>query len=400
MMDIVSDKLISRASIFKSIILLLAIILPLVSKAAEIRGLHISSSGNNKYESEIKANIDGMRRALTLVANSIGIKDANFKAVPYLELKEVFQTKEKISEEAYPERYTADVTYSYDNVDAIDLILKYGSKNVKEQFFKYIVIPVFKQRNILSFLDTETEWLSTWLGSVEDASKYKLLPVDPTTSSQGITPENLYDLTFEDFVNKLNVKRFEKVLIASCEYFTRKDGTMYISVKNTELSHTGKNVSETRYDIGNPNQARKYFGIAIDRIITQFGKRTKIEMLPNESNISYASERMSISRNRGKKAGSVLDGLLRKPGTDKRLNKVYMRADIFSQEGLDSFKEKLDKVDEVVKYKIDLDDAKNYILTIYTDADISVLAEGFYINDLSFRIYDGEYVTFELQGGV
>jgi hypothetical protein len=262
------------------------------------------------------------------------------------------------------------------------------------------VVPVFKQRNVLSFLDERTEWLSTWMDSQEDASHYKLLPIDPTKSADEITTGNLYSLTYEDFLNKLKVKRFEKILIASCEYFTRQDGSMYIQVKTTELAPEDTNITETRYDIGNPNQAKKYFGVAIDRIIMQFGKKAKIEMLPNVSDISYASERLKLSRAKSAKAGSVLDDLLRRPGTDKRLNKVYMRADIFSQEGLQSFKTKLDKVDEVVKYKIDLDDFKHYILTIYTDVGMAELAEGFYNNDLSFKSYDEEYVAFELQGGV
>lgn len=399
-MDYLRNKILKQAFLMKRLILLLAIIFPISAYSSEIRGLHISATGNNKFECEIKANIDGMRRALTLVANSIGITEANFKEVPYLELKEVFRVKDKISEKSFDERYTADVTYAYDNLDANQLILKYGSKEVKDQFFKYVVIPVFKQRNVLSFLDKRTEWLSTWMGSTEDASRYKLLPVDPTKSAKDITTANLYDLSYEDFLDKLNMKRFEKVLITSCEYFTRKNGTMYIEVKNTELSSEGTNVTETRYDIGNPNQARKYFGVAIDRIITTFGKRAKVEMLPNVSDISYASERLKLSRAKAKKAGSVLDDLLRRPGTDKRLNKVFMRADIFSQEGLKSFKDKLDKVDEVVKYKIDLDEYNHYILTIYTDADMAGLAEGFYINQLSFRSYDEEYITFELQGGV
>ena len=399
-MNYLSNKIAQSLSFLWRGVLLLAIVFPISAYSLEIKGLHITSTGNNKYECEVKANIDGMRRALTLVANSIGIKDANFKKVPYLELKEVFKITDKISEEVYDERYVADVSYSYNSLDANELILKYGSKNVKEQFFRYVIIPVFKQRNILSFLDTKTEWLSTWLNSKADTSKYKLLPIDPTKMAENITTDNLFDLTYEDLLNQLKVKRFEKILIASCEYFTRKDGTMYISVTNTELSHDGKNITETRYDIGNPNMARKYFGIAIDRIITQFGKRSEVEMLPNVSDISYASEKFKLSNAKSKKAGSVLDNLLRKPGTDRRLHKIIMRADLFSEEGLKSFKSRLNSVDEVVKYKIDLNNAKDYILTIYTDVDMADLAEGFYINNLSFRLYDGEYVTFELQAGV
>lgn len=368
--------------------------------ATEIRGLHITSTGNNKYESEIKANVDGMRRALSLVANSIGIKNSNFAEVPYTELKEVFEIEDRISEESYPQRYRADVTYKYDLLEANNLIRKYGSKEVKEQYFNYIIIPIFKQKNVISFLEDQTEWLKTWIERKEDASKFKLLPIDPTNDSSNITPENILSLNYESFLNYLKVKRFERVLIASCEYFTRPDGSMYFSVTTTELSEDEKNVTETRYDIGNPNMAKKYFGIAIDQIIAKYGQKAKLKMLPNMSDVSYHTERSMLEGGRNKKAGSVLDALLRDPNSGKKLKKIFMRADVFSKEGLKSFKEKLAKVPGIAKFKIDMNDFGKYIVTIFTDRDISELAEGFFMNDLSFREFDGQYVAFEVENGV
>lgn len=375
-------------------------IIPISSNAEAIRGLHINATGNNKYESEIKANIDGMRRALSLVANSIGIKNADFAEVPYTELKDVFRIDERISEEAYDHRYTADVTYAYDLLAVNNLILKYGSKEVKEQFFRYIIIPIFKQKNMISFMQEETEWLKTWILSQEDAAKFKLLPIDPSKNSKGITPENVLSLSFADFLKYLKVKRFEKILIASCEYFTRQDGSMYFSVVTTELSQDEKNVTETRYDIGNPKMARKYFGFAVDHIIAKYGKATKLKLLPNAKDIAYHTERSMLNQDKNKKAGSVLDALLRDPISGKKLKKIYMRADIFSKAGVKTFKEKLAKVPGVVKFKIDLDDFGHYIVTIYTDRGIAELAEGFFMNNLSYRNYEEEYVIFEVENGV
>lgn len=375
-------------------------IIPNNVEAETLRGLHITATGNNKYESEIKANIDGMRRALTLVANSIGVKDANFTEVPYLELKDVFRIDDRISEESYDQRYTADVNYSYDLLDTNNLILKYGSKDVREQFFNYIIIPIFKQKNKISFLEDETEWLKTWIESKDDCAKYKLLPIDPTKDSRNISPENVLSLSYEDFLDHLKIKRFDKVLLASCEYYTRPDGSMYFSVVTTDLSQEEKNTTETRYDIGNPNMAKKYFGIAIDRIIAKYGQKAQVKMLPNVSDISYHTERSMLAGQKHKKAGSVLDDLLRDPKSGKKLNKVYMRADVFSKEGLKSFKEKLSKVEGVVKFKIDLDDFSHYIVTIYFDRDLASIAEGFYVNDLSYRNYDNEFIAFEVENGV
>lgn len=381
------------------LVLLLVVLLPYSIFALTINGLHISATGNNRFECEIKANVDGMRRALTLVANSMGVKDANFKEVPYLELKEVFDIDERISEKAFDQRYTADVTYSYNLLEASNLIKKYGSKKVKEQFFKYIIIPIFKQKNVISFMEEEKSWLKTWIESQEFSSKYKLLPIDPTIESPNIKPENVLSLTYENFLDYLSVKRFEKVLIASCEYFTRKDGSMYFSVTTTELSEFEKNIEETRYDIGDPTMAKQYFDVAIGQIIAKFGQESKMRMLPNMSDIGYHAEHSMFAFKR-KKAGSVLDALLNDPNANLNLKKIYMRADIFSAEGLKSFKEKLTKVPGIVKFKIDLDDFKHYIVTIYSEKDMSELSEGFYINDLSYRLSDGKYIAFELQAGV
>ena len=144
-----------------SILLLVSIItfFSSISQAEVIRGLHILSTGNNQYEAKIKAHIEGMTQALHLTADKIGIKNATFDNIPYSELKSVFAIDSIISEKSYDEKYTADVNYSYTNIGVQELILKHGNEAVRKQFFNYIVIPVFKQKNIISFLDSKTDWL-------------------------------------------------------------------------------------------------------------------------------------------------------------------------------------------------------------------------------------------------
>ncbi len=378
------------------------LLLPLQSFALEeIRGLHIAATGNNQYECAIKANIEGMRRALSLIADRIGVKNANFSQVPYLELKKAFATSNKISENIFEEKYTADVSYSYDDLTVNNLILKYGSPEVQDQFFEYIVIPVFKQKNIIAFLDAKTEWLATWIENKEECSKQKLFPIDPTTMASNITTERIFSMSYEDFLHSLKIKRFKNILIASCEYFTNPDGTMYFSVTTRELSPFAKNITETKYDIGNPKMAKKYFDIAIGRIIATFGQKSVGNMnIQNVTDVAFESEHSTLNAQKGRKAGSVLDALLTQPKRGKNLTKIQMRADIFSKEGLASFKEKLNKVTEVIKYKINIDDSHQYIVELYTDKSINELSEGFYINQLSYRLSNGEYVAFELETGI
>jgi hypothetical protein len=400
-------KSILESRLMKKVIKLLLMItillfLPLKSFALnEIRGLHIASTGNNQYECAIKANIEGMRRALALVADRIGIKNSNFNEVPYLDLKTAFIITNKISETVYDERYTADVTYSYDDLITNNLILKYGSLEVKEQFLEYIIIPVFKQKNVISFLDTKTEWLATWIDNKDECSKHKLLPIDPTKMASNITTDTIFSMRYEEFLRNLKIKRFKKILIASCEYFTNPDGSMYFTVTTKELSQFNKNITETKYDIGNPKMAKQYFEVAIERIIDKFGQQTSNNTnIQNITDVAFESERSMLKSQAGEKAGSVLNALLKQPKRGKPLVKVQMRADIFSQEGLASFKEKLGKVTEVVKYKINIDDANHYIVELYTDKSMNELSEGFYINQLSYRISNGEYIAFELETGI
>ena len=380
--------------------MLLALFFTTTSYAEIIRGIHVTATGNNPYECKIRANYDGMRQTLAIIADEIGVKNASFSTVPYLDLKAVFSVNGIISEASYDEKYTADVNYAYTYKGVNDLILKYGTDAVKKQFFDYVVIPVFKQKNVISFLDTKTEWLQTWIDSTEECTKHRLLPIDPTTNSSKISTNNVFSLSYVDFLNDLKIKKFKNVLIATCEYFTRDDGTMYFQVTTEELTPTSKNISEVKHDIANPDNAKDYFDAAIERIIAIYGDKNQYNITnKNTTDATYASERI-IATDGSKKAGSVLDALLAQPKIGKKLTKVEMRLDVFSKEDLEHIKLKLKQVKPIVKFQIDLDDESHYKIALYISGSMEDLAEGFYENDLSYRVYDNEYVMFELESGI
>ena len=371
-----------------------------IAQAEILRGVHIVATGNNQYEAKIRAHDDGMTQALSLIADQIGVKNAFFDHVPYPELKAVFSVDSIISENAFDEKYTADVNYFYTNIGVNQLILKYGNDEVKKQFFDYVVIPVFKQKKMISFMDSKTDWLETWIENSEECTKHKLLPIDPTKKSLKITPSNIFSMSYVDFLNQLQTKRFKNVLIAICEYFTRDDGTMYFKVTTQELTSTGKNVTETKYDIADPDHAKNYFDVAIARIMATYGDNGSYDMhYKNSSDVAYVSEKI-IAQDGKKKAGSVLDALLMQPKAGKKLTKVEMRLDVFSSEELEHIKTKLHDVKEVVKFQIDMDDSKSYKIALYIDGSIENLAEGLYNHDISYKLYDGQYVMFELVSGI
>ena len=207
-------------------------------------------------------------------------------------------------------------------------------------------------------------------------------------------------MSYLDFLNDLKIKRFKNVLIAICEYFTRDDGSMYFKVTTHDLSHLGKNITETTYNITNPDNARDYFDIAIQRVISKYGDPENYDMhYKNGNDVAYESEKI-ISQNSTKKAGSVLDALLVQPKVGKKLTKLDMRLDIFSAEELDSIKTKLKAVKEVVKFQIDIGDDKQYKIALYINDSMQSLAEGFYSHGISYKLYDGQYVMFELVSGI
>ena len=371
-----------------------------ISYAEILRGVHVVATGNNQYESKIRAHDDGMTQALSLVADQWGVKNAFFEHVPYEELKSVFSVDSVIEEASYDEKYMADVNYHYTNLGVHQLILKYAVQGVQQQFFDYVVIPVFKQRNVISFLDTKTEWLAAWIENVDECTKHKLLPIDPTKDSQNISASKIFKMSYMDFLNSLNTKRFRNVLIATCEYFTRDDGSMYFKVTAETLNADGKNITETKYDIADPSHAKDYFDIAIDRIINTYGDKGKTDMhYKAGSDILYGSEKI-MAIDAEKKAGSVLDALLSQPKTGPKLTKIEMRLDVFSFEELSHIKKILDDVKVIAKYQIALGDDKYYKIVLYISGSMEDLAEDFYNNNLSYKFYDGQYVMFELESGI
>ena len=387
-------------NLFNRTILFIFLFCASIARAEIIRGVHVVATGNNRYEAKIRAHDDGMTQALTLIADHMGFKNVFFDHIPYLDIKSVFSVDSIISEKSYDEKYTADVNYFYTNFGVNQLILKYGNEEIKKQFFDYVVIPVFKQKNIVSFLDSKTDWLETWIENSEACTKHKLLPIDPTKNSSMISTSNIFSMSYVDFLNYLKIKRFKNVLVAICEYFTRDDGTMYFQVTTQEITPMGKNVMEMKYNIVDPQNAKDYFDIAIQRIISSYGDKSISDMhYKNGSEVAYVSEKI-ITQDSKKKAGSVLDALLVQPKAGKKLTKVDMKLDVFSKEELDHIKTKLHAVKEVVKFQIDLGDDKNYKIALYIDGSMEALAEGFYTHDISYKFYDGQYVMFELVSGI
>ena len=399
--NINDEKQNSRMMFFAFLFLSLLFLFSIPSHAEILRGVHIVATGNNQYESKIRANDDGMTQALSLIADEWGVKNASFDHVPYAELKKVFSVDGIIEEASYDEKYTADVNYHYTNIGVHKLMLKHGTDDVKKQFFDYVVIPVFKQKNVISFLDTKTEWLATWIDSAEECKKRGLLPIDPTKDSTKISTANIFSLSYIDFLNNLKVKKFQNVLIATCEYFTRDNGSMYFKVTTEALTQDGKNVMETEYDIADPSHAKDHFDIAIERVINSYGNNGNSGVAYKAGNdTAYISEKISSIDDENKKAGSVLDTLLAQPKTGPKLTKVEMRLDVFSAEELAHIKTKLDAVKVVSKYQIDLGDDKRYKIMLYINGSMEALAEDFYNNNLSYRLYDDQYVMFELESGI
>lgn len=386
--------------ISRNIVLIFFAIVFLVNQtqAEVITGIHINAIGNNRYEAKIRAHFDGMKQSLNLIANKIGVTNAYIDNVPYDELKAVFKVHNIISEKSFDERYTANVNYSYDNLAIHHLLMKYGNEDVKKQFFEYVVIPVFKQRNVIQFLDSKTEWLETWIENQEICNKNGMLVIDPLQNAVDITSSNVFNLSYENFLDRLKIKKFKNILIAVCEYFTKPDGSMYFKVITYKLTSDGQRyIADKYYDISDPAAAEKYFGIAIHEIITGLNPSHDADKNIDVANAENVSDLASDRNDKNAKAGSVLDSLLvQTKASTQKLTKIEMKLDVFDNQEIENIKVKLAAIPEVVKYHIDMEDAQNYKITLHINTSLEDLAESLYFNNLSFRLYDEEYTMFEL----
>lgn len=351
-----------------------------VAKAIEneISEVYIEASGNNKHEAKIKAHEQGMQRALYLLANKFKIPTDGLRKIPYYKIKSAFTPKVVLNEVSLIEKYSATVTYTYEKGKIFSLLLEYGDAKINDLFYEVVVLPVFKQRRTLNIWEEDKRWNNFWSDSRQILDTHKIYYPEKTLFlSEKITEDNLFDLKYEDFVNIFHNKLFKNVMIITAEFFTnRRTGESILHIKRyiwTPVS-VGAELIEEEYDLNSWNDIPYIVDLVIDKIIDDYGVLRLVE--PEED---------------------IDDGHLFIDEDEKK--PIIMNFDVFDQEELDLVISKLEKVDQIDNFAIEHDYNTRYKILIYTSVSEYELAEGLYLNGLSYRIHGSLYNLIDIKKG-
>jgi hypothetical protein len=342
----------------------------------EISEIFIEASGNNKYEAKIKAHEQGMYRALLLIAGKLKIPSNSISQISYNELKGVLTQTNIINEISLIEKYSATVSYAYDKAKIYNLLLEYGNSDVNDLFYEALVIPVFKQRNSLNIWDNDKKWNDLWMESRSILNTHKLYYPEKTLYlSNKITPENIDDLTYEDFIEIFHNKLFKKVIIITAEFFTnRRNGASLMQIKKHIRSTYDSEEVKEEYDLNTWDDIPHTVDTIIDLLIDDYGmlREKEIEQELDEGNINDRQEEY-------------------KP--------IIMNFDVFDENELEIVTSKLDKIMLIDHFVVEHDDNDRYKILIYTGSSEYELAEGLYLHGLSYKIHGSSYHLIDVKKG-
>jgi len=344
----------------------------------EISEVFIEATGNNKYEAKIKAHERGMMRAFFLVADKMGIKYSDIQEAPYVRLKEVFKPVMLFDELSTLEKYNATVTYQYDKAKLYQLLLDYGNSVVQDMFYEALVLPVFKQRNVFNIWNKEKKWNDIWYESKSILNNHKILyPTKSFLADKKINAANIFHLKYNDFLETFPNSLFKNVIIITTEFFTnRRTGESLMKVdtyilKPDEINNTKL---EEEYELASLDDINHNVNSVIDKVINLYGAlRTNTDSESIDQKINDDEE--------------------------KEQKPIIMNFDVFSPEEMDLVVGKLEKVVQIDKFSIEHDYDTKYKILIYTNASEFDLAEGLYLNGLSYKIHGSLYNLIDIKKG-
>ncbi|RTK92731.1 MAG: hypothetical protein EKK61_02960 [Rickettsiales bacterium] len=350
------------------------------AEAHEISEVYIESTGNNKYEAKIKAHEQGMLRSLFLLANKLELPTTEIKKIPYADLKEVFKIKKIENELSTIERYRANVTYAYDKAKLFKLLLKYGGADLEYKFNEFIILPVFKQQNILNIWESDKRWNDLWSEARDILNDHKIVyPKKNLFYAEKINEKNLFNLEHEDFINIFNNILFKNVMIITAEFFTNRANSQSImQVKKYifNLNQSQAQIITEEFEVNTWADIAHNVNRVIDQVISEYGELKKYNELTdiiNEGDIIYKAQ------------------AVKKP--------IIMNFDVFNPSELELIKLKLKKIKQIDEFNIEHDYSTRYKVIIHTNVDEYELAECLYLNGLSYRIHGNLYNLIDIQKG-
>jgi hypothetical protein len=350
----------------------------------EISEVYIEGTGNNKYEARIKALEEGMQRAFLMVADQMGLKSLDIKNPPYKVLKEIFIVTKNANEIETEESFSGTVTFSYEINHVNKLLLEYGDQAVKNKFYDYLIFPIFKQKKVLNLWNSNQDWNKKWFKLHDILRDSKLYYPDPTqVLIQEINPNNIFYLSYEDFLELFYGKLFKKVLIVVCEYFTD--------------SSTGKAIMNVQYMVLSGEQARSVtedvYPIESMSDITTTMNHGIINAIKKHGELSAENEKRVIKLLSEKRNHSTPIAEEEKP---KRL---ILYLDAYDNQELKIVEDKLKTVPQIEEYEVKHETSTKYRIYITTRYSEFELSEGFYEKGLSFKVYGNIYKLIDIKEG-
>ncbi|PCJ29570.1 MAG: hypothetical protein COA94_00780 [Rickettsiales bacterium] len=343
-----------------------------------ISEIFIEASGNNKHEARIKAHELGMQRALFLVADKINIPTDDLSPVPYEDLRQVFKPITIADELSLSEKYIATVTYSYDQGKLYNLLLEYGNEEINDLFYEALIIPVLKQGITLNVWNDDKKWHDIWGEHRDSLNEYKIFYPEKTLYLENkINSANLRELNYDDFTKIFHGKLFKKVIIISGEFFTnRRTAKSLLRVRHYAHGQEEESmITEKDYDLKDWSDIANTIDLIVTKLIDSEGKTRTTE--PEEM-----AENEDVFHN---------------PMAD--LKQIMMDIDVFDQEELDLVTAKLAAVKEIESFKISHSYESRYKILIYTSSSEYALAEGLYLNGLSYKIHGNLYNLIDIKKG-
>ncbi len=344
-----------------------------------ISDIFIEATGNNKYEAKIKAHQQGMQRALILLADKIGVDMNSLEPAPYHSLKNVFNTITIHNELSQKEKYSATVSYEYSQGKFYKLLLDYGDSKIDDIFYEYLVIPVFKQSSFLNIWEPDKRWNDFWGESRKLLNTHKLYYPQKTLSiSKKITQDNLFDLGYDEFIDIFQNRLFKGILIITAEFFTDRNTRDSIVRVTTYVIHADgspREVFEKDYPLNAMSDIAYTVDLVIDRIIDDFGRLRSSQDIQDDDEHNWLPE-------------------------DEPENKpIVMNFDVYDPDELQIVEDKLELVDQIESFRIEHDYNNRYKIILSTSVDEFELAEGLYLNGLSYRIYGNLYHLIDVKKG-
>ncbi len=380
----------SKRLLFISNLILIKILcsaLPVYSsQLREIADLYIESMGNNTYEAQIKANKTGMYRALLMVADKNGIRPDEIGKIPYQQLKEAFTISSIKNEVRNDGFYAATVNYQYNLQTINKALLKYGSDSVNERFYEYLILPILKQRKVVNIWGNDQEWHKKWETARNMLEYSKIFyPKSSKELAIKVSSQNVFNLSYADFTDIFPAILFKNVMLNVCELFTdSRSGETVINIKLLLINWDEvRNIKEQQYPIKDIKEIPYIIDTVITSTIEEYGR------------YNFASLDLDLEEGKGN-----AEGVEEKTSSADKPKTLLLNLYAINEGELQIVEDKLKKVEQIQSFTITHEHGRKYKVSIINNGSEFDLAEGLYINGLTFKKYGQIYHLIDLKRGI